>query len=242
MFMRIDGRNNNDLRKTIIETNTMQFCDGSAVISTGYTKVLCTASIETRVPPFLIGQNKGWITAEYSMLPGSTTPRSSRGNQKKGRSQEIQRLIGRSLRASLDLSLLGERTITIDCDVLQADGGTRTAAITGGYVALRIAVGNMIKQGLISGDIPPTNIAATSVGIINESVLLDLCYEEDSKADADFNIVKTRDNMFIEIQGSAEGKKFSRGSIDNVLDTASQGIAELFEIQDEALKASADTI
>ena len=240
--MRIDGRNNNDLRETIIETNTMQFCDGSAVISTGYTKVLCTASIETRVPPFLIGQNKGWITAEYSMLPGSTTPRSSRGNQKKGRSQEIQRLIGRSLRASFDLSLIGERTITVDCDVLQADGGTRTAAITGGYVALRIAVDNMIKQGLISGDIPPANIAATSVGIINGSVLLDLCYEEDSKADADFNIVKTRDNMFIEIQGSAEGKKFSRESIDNVLDTASQGITELFEIQDEALKASEDTI
>ena len=242
MFMRIDGRNNNDLRETIIETNTMQFSDGSAVISTGYTKVLCTASIETRVHPFLIGQNKGWITAEYSMLPGSTTPRSSRGNQKKGRSQEIQRLIGRSLRASFDLSLIGERTITVDCDVLQADGGTRTAAITGGYVALRIAVDNMIKQGLISGDIPPTNIAATSVGIINGSVLLDLCYEEDSKADADFNIVKTRDNMFIEIQGSAEGKKFSRESIDNVLDTASQGIAELFEIQDEALKAADHTI
>ena len=140
------------------------------------------------------------------------------------------------------ISLIGERTITVDCDVLQADGGTRTAAITGGYVALRIAVDNMIKQGLISGDIPPTNIAATSVGIINGSVLLDLCYEEDSKADADFNIVKTRDNMFIEIQGSAEGKKFSRESIDNVLDTASQGIAELFEIQDEALKASDDTI
>lgn len=240
--MRIDGRNNNDLRATIIETNTMQFCDGSAVISTGDTKVLCTASIETRVPPFLIGQNKGWITAEYSMLPGSTTPRSSRGNQKKGRSQEIQRLIGRSLRASFDLSLIGERTITVDCDVLQADGGTRTAAITGGYVALRIAVDNMIKQGLISGAIPPTNIAATSVGIINGSVLLDLCYEEDSKADADFNIVKTRDNMFIEIQGSAEGKKFSRESIDNVLDTATQGIAELFEIQDEALKASDDRI
>ena len=234
--MRIDGRNTNDLRKTTIETNTIEFCDGSAIISTGSTKVLCNASIDENVPPFLIGKNQGWITAEYSMLPGSTRPRSSRGNQRKGRSQEIQRLIGRSLRAGIDLSLIGERTITVDCDVLQADGGTRTAAITGGYVALRIALDNLKKQGSITNDVPPANIAATSVGILNGSILLDLCYEEDSKADADFNIVKTRDNMFVEIQGSAEGNKFSKTEIHNVLDTASQGITELFRIQDDALK------
>jgi len=239
--MRIDGRNANDLRYTTIETNTIEFSDGSAIISTGATKVLCTASVEEKVPSFLSGQNTGWITAEYSMLPGSTNPRSPRGNQRKGRSQEIQRLIGRSLRAGIDLSLLGERTITVDCDVLQADGGTRTAAITGGYVALKIAINSLINQGLISNDLLATNIAATSVGIMNGSILMDLCYEEDSKADADFNIVMGKDNLFVEIQGSAEGRRFSRNSVETILDISAQGITDLFNIQDDALSGLKNT-
>ena len=239
--MRIDGRNANDLRDTTIETNTIEFSDGSAIISTGATKVLCTASVEEKVPSFLSGQNTGWVTAEYSMLPGSTNPRSPRGNQRKGRSQEIQRLIGRSLRAGIDLSLLGERTITVDCDVLQADGGTRTAAITGGYVALKIAINSLIAQGLISNDLLATNIAATSVGIMNGSILLDLCYEEDSKADADFNIVMGKDNLFVEIQGSAEGRRFSRNSVETILDISAQGITDLFNIQDDALSGLKNT-
>ena len=239
--MRIDGRNANDLRYTTIETNTIEFSDGSAIISTGATKVLCTASVEEKVPSFLSGQNTGWITAEYSMLPGSTNPRSPRGNQRKGRSQEIQRLIGRSLRAGIDLSLLGERTITVDCDVLQADGGTRTAAITGGYVALKIAINSLIAQGLISNDLLATNIAATSVGIMNGSILMDLCYEEDSKADADFNIVMGKDNLFVEIQGSAEGRRFSRNSVETILDISAQGITDLFNIQDDALSGLKNT-
>ena len=239
--MRIDGRNANDLRDTTIETNTIEFSDGSAIISTGATKVLCTASVEEKVPSFLSGQNTGWVTAEYSMLPGSTNPRSPRGNQRKGRSQEIQRLIGRSLRAGIDLSLLGERTITVDCDVLQADGGTRTAAITGGYVALKIAINSLIAQGLISNDLLATNIAATSVGIMNGSILLDLCYEEDSKADADFNIVMGKDNLFVEIQGTAEGRRFSRNSVETILDISAQGITDLFNIQDDALSGLKNT-
>ena len=193
------------------------------------------------MPSFLSGQNTGWVTAEYSMLPGSTNPRSPRGNQRKGRSQEIQRLIGRSLRAGIDLSLLGERTITVDCDVLQADGGTRTAAITGGYVALKIAINSLIAQGLISNDLLATNIAATSVGIMNGSILLDLCYEEDSKADADFNIVMGKDNLFVEIQGSAEGRRFSRNSVETILDISAQGITDLFNIQDDALSGLKNT-
>ena len=239
--MRIDGRNANDLRDTTIETNTIEFSDGSAIISTGATKVLCTASVEEKVPSFLSGQNTGWVTAEYSMLPGSTNPRSPRGNQRKGRSQEIQRLIGRSLRAGIDLSLLGERTITVDCDVLQADGGTRTAAITGGYVALKIAINSLIGQGLISNDLLATNIAATSVGIMNGSILLDLCYEEDSKADADFNIVMGKDNLFVEIQGTAEGRRFSRNSVETILDISAQGITDLFNIQNDALSGLKNT-
>lgn len=239
--MRIDGRNANDLRDTTIETNTIEFSDGSAIISTGATKVLCTASVEEKVPSFLSGQNTGWVTAEYSMLPGSTNPRSPRGNQRKGRSQEIQRLIGRSLRAGIDLSLLGERTITVDCDVLQADGGTRTAAITGGYVALKIAINSLIAQGLISNDLLATNIAATSVGIMNGSILLDLCYEEDSKADADFNIVMGKDNLFVEIQGTAEGRRFSRNSVETILDISAQGITDLFNIQNDALSGLKNT-
>ena len=239
--MRIDGRNANDLRDTTIETNTIEFSDGSAIISTGATKVLCTASVEEKVPSYLSGQNTGWVTAEYSMLPGSTNPRSPRGNQRKGRSQEIQRLIGRSLRAGIDLSLLGERTITVDCDVLQADGGTRTAAITGGYVALKIAINSLIAQGLISNDLLATNIAATSVGIMNGSILLDLCYEEDSKADADFNIVMGKDNLFVEIQGTAEGRRFSRNSVETILDISAQGITDLFNIQNDALSGLKNT-
>ena len=182
-----------------------------------------------------MGTGQGWVTAEYSMLPGSTFPRVPRDNQRKGRSQEISRLIGRSLRAAINLQDIGEFTITIDCDVLQADGGTRTASITGGFVALNFAIEQMLAAGSIDAIPDITPVAATSVGILGDQVLVDLCYEEDSKADADFNIVMASDGGIVEIQGSAEGNRFSRKLVDNVLDSGIEAIAELFKFQMEAL-------
>ena len=233
--MRSDNRSNTELRPVTFEKNPLKFSQGSVVISTGLTKVLCTATVEEKVPKFLMGTGQAWVTAEYSMLPGSTSPRVPRDNQRKGRSQEISRLIGRSLRAAINLQDIGEFTITIDCDVLQADGGTRTASITGGFVALNMAVKQMFVAGSI-GSIPDiTPVAATSVGILGDQVLVDLCYEEDSKADADFNIVMASDGGIVEIQGSAEGNRFSRRLVDNVLDSGIMAIAELFKFQIEAL-------
>lgn len=229
--MRIDGRGNLQLRRVQIDAGPMEFANGSVIISTGKTKVLCSATVEDRVPGFLSGSGQGWITAEYSMLPGSTVPRTSRDNRRRGRSQEIQRLIGRSLRAGTNLTKLGERTITIDCDVLQADGGTRTAAITGGYVALNIAVSLLVTQGLLNDSSLLTNVAATSVGIFKDEVLLDLCYTEDSSADADFNIVMAGDGTIIEIQGGAEKNRFRRATVDKVLDAATEGIDALIRMQ-----------
>tara|TARA_Y100000590_G_scaffold412697_1_gene507876 strand:- start:2858 stop:3571 length:714 start_codon:yes stop_codon:yes gene_type:complete len=233
--LRSDNRSNTELRPVTFEKNPLKFSQGSVVISTGLTKVLCTATVEEKVPKFLMGTGQAWVTAEYSMLPGSTYPRVPRDNQRKGRSQEISRLIGRSLRAAINLQDIGEFTITIDCDVLQADGGTRTASITGGFVALNMAVKQMFVAGSIDSIPDITPVAATSVGILGDQVLVDLCYEEDSKADADFNIVMASDGGIVEIQGSAEGNRFSRRLVDNVLDSGIMAIAELFKFQIEAL-------
>jgi len=233
--LRSDNRSNTELRPVAFEKNPLKFSQGSVVISTGLTKVLCTATVEEKVPKFLMGTGQAWVTAEYSMLPGSTSPRVPRDNQRKGRSQEISRLIGRSLRAAINLQDIGEFTITIDCDVLQADGGTRTASITGGFVALNMAVKQMFVAGSIDSIPDITPVAATSVGILGDQVLVDLCYEEDSKADADFNIVMASDGGIVEIQGSAEGNRFSRRLVDNVLDSGIMAIAELFKFQIEAL-------
>ena len=233
--MRSDNRSNTELRPVTFEKNPLKFSQGSVVISTGLTKVLCTATVEEKVPKFLMGTGQAWVTAEYSMLPGSTSPRVPRDNQRKGRSQEISRLIGRSLRAAINLQDIGEFTITIDCDVLQADGGTRTASITGGFVALNMAVKQMFVAGSIDSNPDITPVAATSVGILGDQVLVDLCYEEDSKADADFNIVMASDGGIVEIQGSAEGNRFSRRLVDNVLDSGIMAIAELLKFQIEAL-------
>ena len=218
------------------EKNPLRFSQGSVLISTGLTKVICTATVEKKIPNFLTGSGKGWITAEYSMLPGSTSPRVSRDNQRKGRSQEISRLIGRSLRASINLQELGEITITIDCDVIQADGGTRTASITGGFVALSLAVKQMLDSGSLDALPTITPIAATSVGIFGDKVLVDLCYEEDSQADADFNMVMASDGGIVEVQGSAEGNRFSRKLVDQVLDAGVDAISKLFELQYKALE------
>ena len=233
--MRSDNRSNTELRPVTFEKNPLKFSQGSVVISTGLTKVICTATVEEKVPKFLMGTRQAWVTAEYSMLPGSTSPRVPRENQRKGRSQEISRLIGRSLRAAINLQDIGEFTITIDCDVLQADGGTRTASITGGFVALNMAVKQMLTAGSIDSIPDITPVAATSVGILGDQVLVDLCYEEDSQADADFNIVMASDGGIVEIQGSAEGNRFSRKLVDNVLDSGIEAIAELFKFQIEAL-------
>ena len=233
--IRTDDRTNLELRPVEMEINPLAFSDGSVTISTGKTKVLCSASLEEGVPSFLAGQNRGWITAEYSMLPGSTSPRSSRENSRRGRSQEISRLIGRCLRASADLNKLGEYTINIDCDVLQADGGTRTASITGGYVAMVAAVIKLKHLGLPDPHEIFTQVAATSIGIFNDQVLVDLCYEEDSVADADFNIVMASDGKIVEIQGAAEGNRYSIESVHEVLAAAKDAFPILFRKQKSAI-------
>ncbi len=233
---RIDNRADNELRPVRIILGYQSFAEGSALIELGQTRVLCSVSMEERVPIFLKGSGQGWVTAEYAMLPRSTVTRTPR-NRGEGRSQEIQRLIGRSLRAAINLAILEERTFVVDCDVLQADGGTRTAAITGGYVALYHAFHNLRKQGVLP--FMPLNkmIAATSVGIVNGNMLLDICYEEDYQAEVDFNVVMTEKNEFVEIQGTAEGKPFSKETTDALLSLAKQGIDKLFKIQKETLRA-----
>ena len=234
-----DGRTWNELRPVKITLGVQQFAEGSALIELGKTRVLCSVSVEDRVPFFLKGGGKGWVTAEYAMLPRATatrTPRDSSKGHVSGRNQEIQRIIGRSLRAVIDMQALGERTLTVDCDVLQADGGTRTAAITGAYVALYQALQNMAHMGVIS-DIPMENaVAATSVGVVHGNKLLDLCYDEDFSAEVDFNVVMTSKGEFVEIQGTAEGKPFSKETTEHLLSLAEKGIRELFQVQEEALK------
>lgn len=233
---RIDGRESSELRPVRITLGYQSFAEGSALIELGKTRVLCSVSMEERVPHFLKGSGQGWVTAEYAMLPRSTLTRTARG-QTGGRNQEIQRLVGRSLRAATNLSVLGERTLIVDCDVLQADGGTRTAAITGGYVALFQAFHNLRKQGSLPFMPLHRTVTATSVGIVDGDMLLDLCYEEDYRAEVDFNVVMTDKNEFVEIQGTAEGKPFSRETADSLLSLAQQGIEKLFKIQKETLRA-----
>ena len=235
---RVDGRTPDQLRPVRMTPGAQAFAEGSVLIETGQTQVLCSVTVEGGVPQFLKGTGKGWVTAEYAMLPRSTitrSPRESRTGGPRGRTQEIQRLIGRSLRAAVDLDRLGERTLTVDCDVLQADGGTRTAAITGAYVAVNQALMALVKRKDLSEMPLECAVAATSVGVVGGQVLLDLCYEEDYRADVDFNIVMTDRGDFVEVQGTGEGGTFSRDALDEVLASAENGIAQLFTAQQEAI-------
>lgn len=235
--MRIDQRNNNALRQVKIIRNYIVHPAGSVLIEMGDTKIICTATIEEKIPPFLKGTGSGWVTAEYGMLPGSTGQRKQRNTKGiDGRSQEIQRLIGRSLRAIIDLKKLGERTIWIDCDVIQADGGTRTASITGAYVALVDAVQTLLDRGVITESPILTSVAAVSVGIVADEAMLDLCYAEDSTAHVDMNLVMTGTGEFIEIQGTGEEKPFSKVQMLELLDLGEQGIRALIAIQNEVLR------
>lgn len=238
---RPSGRAADQLRDITIERHYTAHAEGSVLISSGNTKVLCNASVESRVPHFLKGKNQGWITAEYGMLPRSTGSRmgreAARGKQS-GRTQEIQRLIGRSLRAAVDLSLLGEHSITLDCDVIQADGGTRTASITGAYVALHDAVSHMLTNKMIKSDPLTRQIASVSVGIYTGHPVLDLDYPEDSQAETDMNVIMDQNGDFIEIQGTAEGAPFSAGEMQSMIALASKGITELIAAQTAALQSN----
>ncbi len=236
--MRSHGRANNQLRSVTIIRNYTRHAEGSVLVSFGDTRVLCTASVEERIPSFLKGSGKGWLTAEYSMLPRAThmrTEREATRGKQAGRTLEIQRLIGRALRAVVDLQALGERTLILDCDVLQADGGTRTAAITGGYVALVDATRVLRKQGLVKKDPLHGAVAAVSAGIVKGEPVLDLDYGEDSQAETDMNIVMNDAGAFVEIQGTAEGHAFRRDELDQLLVLASDGIRTLITAQSEAL-------
>jgi len=232
--MRSDNRPANQLRETKLTPHYLEQAEGSVFIEAGRTRVICTASVEDRVPPFLRNTGKGWVTAEYGMLPRATSTRTQReasAGKVGGRTQEIQRLIGRSLRSVTNLPALGERTIWIDCDVIQADGGTRTASITGAYVALALALEGLRKREVLK-TIPLSDyVAAISVGIVDGEALLDLAYEDDSRADVDMNIVKTGDGRFIEVQGTAEGTPFGRDALTLLLDLADVGIRQLIEKQ-----------
>jgi len=236
--MRPSKRDNDELRPIRIERNYTMHAEGSVMISCGNTKVLCNASVEDRVPPWLRGKGKGWVTAEYGMLPRATNTRNSREakyGKQGGRTLEIQRLIGRSLRAVVDLSALGERVITVDCDVIQADGGTRTAAITGAYVALYDAVESLLKNNTIKKNPLHGSVAAVSVGIYNQQPVLDLDYPEDSQAETDMNIVMNDGGHFIEVQGTAEGHAFRRDELNELLDLAEGGIRQLMHAQQQAI-------
>ncbi len=236
--LRTDGRKPNQLRTLKITPSYIKTADGSVLIEMGDTRVICTAKLEERVPPFLRNSGKGWITAEYGMLPGSSQQRigreSSRGKVG-GRTHEIQRLIGRSLRAIADLKSLGERTVWIDCDVIQADGGTRTAAITGAYIALAEAVGGWLQRGMINVTPLKDSVAAVSIGIVDGKIFLDLCYEEDSKADVDMNFVMTGSGKFIEVQGTAESAPFTKKQMERMAEIAQGGIKDLLKAQNKVI-------
>jgi len=236
-MIRIDGRSRTQLRPVKLSVDFVDYAEGSVLIEAGRTRVLCTASVEERVPSFLEGKGQGWVTAEYNMLPRATHTRNARERDGKigGRTQEIQRLIGRSLRAAVDLKNLGPRTVTLDCDVIQADGGTRTASVTGAYVALHCACSRLLAQGLLTTHPIRTAVAAVSVGVVEGEILLDLCYAEDSCADVDFNVVMTAGREFIEVQGTGEGGVFSRATMSDLLDLAEQGIGELLQIQQQSI-------
>jgi ribonuclease PH len=234
-----DGRAFDAIRPVTITTGYQAFAEGSALIELGKTRVLTAVTVEDRVPPFMKGQGTGWITAEYSMLPRATPTRNIRdavSGHVNGRSQEIQRLVGRSIRAACDMPRLGERTLIIDCDVLQADGGTRTAAITGAYVALYQALWHLKSMGIISTIPLKGAIAATSCGMVHGNYMLDLAYDEDSQADVDFNVVMTEQNELVEVQGTAEAKPFKKEDMDMLLSLAARGIKELFQAQQKALE------
>jgi len=233
-MVRNDGRGADKIRKVKITRDYLKYAEGSCLIELGNTKVICSATVDESVPPFLKGSGTGWVTAEYGMLPRSCQKRIPR-NKDSGRTYEIQRLVGRSLRAVTEMKKIGERSIWIDCDVIQADGGTRTASITGSFIALVFALDKLKKQGT-TGNIPVKDfVAATSVGILNGQLLLDLNYEEDSQADVDMNIVMTGGGEFIEIQGTSERKTFNKEQMDSLLATAKKGIMELVSIQKSSL-------
>ncbi|MBI3306915.1 MAG: ribonuclease PH [Candidatus Omnitrophica bacterium] len=232
--MRQDGRKPQELREISIKKGFLKYAMGSCLIEMGDTKVLCSASVEDKVPPFLKKEGKGWVTAEYAMLPASCTERIARESSKgrtSGRTHEIQRLIGRSLRAVVDLTKIGERTIWIDADVIQGDGGTRTAAITGSFIALAEALAKLKKAGLVPESPIKDYVAAVSVGIVAGKPVLDLCYQEDSKAEVDMNVVMTGSGKFVEVQGTAEGKAFGKQEMDRLLLLAKKGIADLIHLQ-----------
>ena len=238
---RIDGRLPDALRPLSIQARYLAYAEGSALVSLGNTIVLCAVSIEDRQPPFLRGTPGGWVTAEYAMLPRSTHTRSQResvAGRIGGRTHEIQRLIGRSLRAVANLDVLGERTFAVDCDVIQADGGTRTASITGAYVALVQAMQTLVDSGTYASLPIRCPVAATSIGVVEGEALLDLCYEEDSHAAVDFNVVMTGEGKYVEVQGTAEGGTFTREEMDRLLDLAGKGILDSFEVQRQALAAA----
>lgn len=240
-FARTDGRASDELRPARITPGFLPYAEGSVLIEMGNTRVVCAASLEERVPPFLRNSGQGWLTAEYAMLPRATQTRTGREIGRggpSGRTHEIQRLIGRSLRAVADMRVLGERTITIDCDVLQADGGTRTAAITGAYVAFALASQQLLKIGKIQRSLWTDQVAAISVGIVDGVPLLDLKYDEDSRAEVDMNVVCTGDGRFIELQGTAEREPFSRAQMDELVALGSRGIEALIQIQKAALTQS----
>lgn len=235
-YERLDRRSFDQIRNTKITSNISSYAEGSALIEVGGTKVICTATVEEKVPPFLRNKGVGWVTAEYAMLPRATSTRTQRETLRpSGRTQEIQRLIGRSLRAVVDTKKLGERQIFLDCDVIQADGGTRCASITGAYVALALACRKLVKQGLLTTSPILSEVAAVSVGIIEGAVILDLAYAEDSNADVDMNVVCTGAGSFIEIQGTAEREPFSREQMNEMLALAEKGINDLFAVQRNAL-------
>lgn len=238
MGIRHDGREPDELRPVVLTRDYTELAAGSVLIEMGRTRVLCTASIEARVPPWLKGKGRGWVTAEYSMLPGSTServPREAAKGKQSGRTQEIQRLIGRSLRSVTDLTVMGETQIVVDCDVLQADGGTRTASICGGYLALHDACSRAVKAGTMPAHPVGDLCAAISVGIVNGLPSLDLDYVEDSGAEVDMNVVMTSAGKFVEVQGTAEGAPFSRTELDELLRLGELGIGELFDLQRELL-------
>ena len=242
-FARTDGRAHDELRPAQITPGFLPYAEGSVLIEMGNTRVVCAASLEDRVPPFLRNSGQGWLTAEYAMLPRSTQTRTAREIGRggpSGRTHEIQRLIGRSLRAVADMKALAERTLTIDCDVLQADGGTRTAAITGAYVAFALANKHLLETGRISRPLTNNQVAAVSVGIVENTPLLDLKYDEDSRAEVDMNVVCTSDGRFIELQGTAEREPFSRGQMDELLALAMRGIEVLIGMQKAVIVQAAN--
>ncbi|MFW0861180.1 MAG: ribonuclease PH [Dethiobacter sp.] len=234
--MREDGRRHAELRPLKITTEFLKHPEGSVLIDVGHTRVICTATVEEKIPPYLRGSGKGWVTAEYAMLPRATNVRTLRERGKiSGRSSEIQRLIGRALRAVVDLPALGERTVWIDCDVIQADGGTRSAAISGSFVALYLALSKLVAAGTLSTVPILDYLAATSVGIVKGKLLLDLAFSEDSNAEVDMNVVMTGNGNIVEVQGTAEGMSFSRQTMDGMLDLAAQGIGEIVDYQKRLL-------